>query len=208
MDGRLHELGQRPYGRPLLVEGLGREDGRKRLVIASEAVVEDSGEELGDRQHESLSPRLRIGDGRLDQLRELLLVTAHRGKRQRTVRNGGDPGRLRGGCQLRLERRRAVKVAPERHDAAAIGQREGQRRHGAGVSHRFELPRREHRPGGVVPEMQGDPAGEPEPPSILCRQHELPLEAAQCLLEQRRSRRVPLGEPDRQPLEEKIRRAR
>ena len=173
-DGRLDQLDQRPDRRALLVVALGLADRGQGRVVAAEPEVQRSAEKFGDRQREPLAARLSIADRGSDQLRELGLATAQSSKRERTVRDGGDPGRLGRGSQLLLIRRGLAQVAEKRVHTAAIGEDKRQRGQRPGLPDEVEVPRREHRPGLVVEEIQRDPAGEPEPTSLLGRQHRRP----------------------------------
>src|SRR3954470_19032941 len=75
-NGRLDQLGQRPYRRPFRVEALSGKDGGQRRVVATEPVVQASAENLGGRQGNPLPASLRLADRRSDQLRDFGLATA------------------------------------------------------------------------------------------------------------------------------------
>jgi hypothetical protein len=203
-DGRLDQLGERPNCRAVARVVAGAADRGQGLLMAAETVVEDPAQKLGDRQHESLAACVSLADRGSDQLRELGLITPQSGERERTVRDRGDPGCLRGGSQLLLVRCGVAELAEKRAHTAAIGKDERQRGQRPCLPNEFEVTRREHRPGAVVPEIKRNPAGEPEPASLLRRQCRLSTESTQCPLQDWDARRIPVGKPDRQPLEQEV----
>src|SRR5215217_8147122 len=119
-------------------------------------------------------------------------MTAQSSKRERTVRDGGNPSRLGHRSQLLLICSGRGQLTEKRIHTAAIGEDKRQRGQRAGLADEVEVPRREHGPGVVVEEKQRAPAGEPEPTGLLLGQHSHPLESTKRLLEDRSARRGPV----------------
>src|SRR4029079_18064309 len=119
-------------------------------VIATQPVVENSAEELGNREGKPLSTCLSVPDRRSGQRRKVGLATAQSSDRQRPVGDRGDPGRFGGRSKLLLERRGSIQLAVEGVHAAAIGEDKRQRGQRPRLSDEVELPRRQRRPRRVV----------------------------------------------------------
>ena len=144
----------------------------------------------------------------LDEDRRLVHVTATGGEHEPADHRACVAGRSGDRLGLVQQSRRSIQVAFGDPHPREIG--EGGREHAerAGVAGGLNVAGGEQVPRFVIEQLHCDASGHPRPEHLLLVAAGLVADGAQRLLEDRRARRIALGEPGGQTIDEQVGRTR
>ena len=178
---------------------------RERIVVASEAVVQQGGRPVRCGDAQPLAPGKEVIGARPDQPRHLVLTSTVGSQRQRAVARSDAIARGPGEriCLLD-ERRRCLRLACQEVDADARGERERQFREQPCLPRSSDVVSRQQVPSLVFPDESSCPTGQPPPTqrlgSVRCRG----ARRLERVPQPRRSGRRPVGDQRREPVEEQV----
>ena len=180
--------------------------GRERLLVAAMPVVHQRDEPGGQGDRRPVALRDRARQGFVGQRLQPRLIAARRGQRARRVPERREPGRLSDRTDLLDLRRSGAEGAGMDVERGEVVERVREQVERAGVTREAHAAGRERVPELVVPEILREAARQPEPAAILSAAAGF-AERPQRPRERRDGRRVPLGEPRHEGVEEQVGRA-
>ena len=181
----------------------------ERILVTRQPVVERGGHPLGHGEPNSLAAGGEVRRVGPHQSRDLILAAPNGGERECAVQGNDSTVRCFGQSVRLLDQRRGCpQFACEEVDTHTGAERERQVPECADLTGQSHLARRQRVPAFVVPDEPGRPARQPEPAQPFLRSGLVAVERSEGLAYGRRCRRVSLGDQQRQPVEEEVRRSR